>query len=219
MKSSSTVPIAIIVGGLIIAGAIYILIPNGESTSPSLVRPVATSDHILGNPAAPIMIVEYSDFDCEYCKAFHDTLHQIVANEGAKGQVAWVFRHFPLTELVGHEDALALAKASECAAQAGNDTFWRFIDALYKSQPVSPSELGAIASLAKIPDTSAFATCYASESASAPLVERIMADRENALQMGAGGTPYSIILTNGKDPIEMVGAYSYDAIRSLISPQ
>lgn len=211
MKNSRIVPVAIVAGGIIVAIAVYASQPN-TATLGSLVRPVSSADHILGNPAARVMIVEYSDFDCEYCKVFHETLHQIIANEGASGEVAWVFREFPLSEI--HPNAFSHARAAECAASvAGNDAFWRFTDALFNAQPINPANYGAIAASVGMADNT-FAACYA---ASSPALDaRITADRKNALDMGARGTPYSLILVAGKDPVVMVGGYSYDAVKQLV---
>ena len=216
MKSLFAIPIAIILGGTLVAGAVYFSLrqpstPTGKG-NPTFVRPIDSNDHILGNPAAPVMIVEYSDFDCEYCKGFGETLAQIVANEGADGKVAWVFRQFPLSEI--HPNAFAHARAAECAAQvAGNDAFWRFTDALFKNQPVDPASYGALAAAAGI-SSDAFATCYAN--ASSTLDARINADRQNAFAAGAQGAPYSLILVKGRTPIVIDGAYSYDAVKQLV---
>ncbi len=217
MKSSFTIPIAIVFGGIIVAGAIYASVPKSAVTDSStgnaaLVRPVTGSDHILGNPAARVMIVEYADFDCEYCKNFNETLRQIIATEGTTGQVALVYREFPLTEI--HPNALPLARAAECVAQtAGNDAFWKFADALFINQPVDPADVGTLAATAGV-SGNAFATCYAN--AATTVDARIMADRQNALAMGARGTPYSLILTAGAAPVVMDGAYSYDAVKQLV---
>ena len=213
-----TIPLAILAGGVIVAGAVYFSTakfpPAGSGPgNPALVRPVGASDHILGNPAAKVTIVEYSDFDCEYCKSFHETLHQIIANDGADGQVAWVLREFPLSEL--HDNALSHARAAECAAQvAGNDAFWKFADALFASQPADPANYGSLAKGAGVPGD-AFATCYSTASTTA-IGTRIAADRQNALDIGARGTPYSLILVAGKSPVVMDGAYSYDAAKQLV---
>ncbi len=215
MKSSLTIPLAIVAGGIIVAVAVYVSMPKTPITSvgnPALVRPVGTSDHIFGNPAAKVVIVEYSDFDCTYCKGFNETMHQIIANAGANGQVAWVYREFPLTEI--HTNALSHARAAECAAQvAGNDAFWKFAQALFANQPVDPANYGTIAASAGI-STDAFATCYAS--AANTLDTRIVSDRQNALDMGAQGTPYSLILVANKPPVVMAGGYSYDAVKQLV---
>lgn len=214
MKTSYTIPLAIIFGGVIIAGALYASVPKKQpgSGNPELVRLVDASDHILGNPAAKVIIVEYSDFDCTFCKTFNETLHQIIANEGTDGDVAWVYRQFPLIEI--HPNALAHARASECVAQvADNETFWKFETALFDNQPADPTSYGALAQAAGVTGD-AFATCYAN--AAATLDARIMADRQNALDMGAKGTPYSLILVAGKPPVVMAGGYSYDAVKLLV---
>ncbi len=216
MKRSYTIPIAIVFGGIIIAIAVYVSMPKSPVSSggnPSLVRLVGATDHILGNPTAPVIIVEYSDFDCEYCRSFNETLHQVIANAGANGKVAWVFREFPLTEL--HPNALAHARAAECAAEVGgNDAFWKFADLLFANQPANSARYGEFARSIGIADETAFASCYSS--ASTTLEARIMADRQNALDMGAQGTPYSLILVAGKPPVVMDGAYSYDAVLQLV---
>lgn len=227
MNSSLKIPLAIVLGGVIIAIAVYASVQRSaqESTGdPSLVRPVGATDHILGNPAARVKIVEYSDFDCEFCKSFHQTLHQIIVDKGAQGQVAWVYRQFPLFEV--HPNALSHAKAAECAAEVGgNDVFWKFADALYAAQPADRGSYGRLAAASGAfgdpsrqgeAEADAFATCYASESASKPILDRIMADRQNALDIGAQGTPYSLILVEGKPPVVMNGAYSYDAVKELV---
>lgn len=216
MKSSYTIPFAIIVGGIIVAIAVYASMPKSPPTSggnPALVRPVDATDHIFGNPAAKVVIIEYSDFDCEYCKDFNETMHQIIANEGATGQVAWVYREFPLSEI--HPNALSHARAAECVAQvAGNDTFWKFETALFNAQPVNPSNYGVLAKSVGV-GSDAFAACYASAATTA-INTRILADRQNALDMGAEGTPYSVILVVGKPPVVMAGGYSYDAAKELV---
>lgn len=215
MVKSLTIPIAIVIGGIIVAVAVYASMPKRVATdtgNPALVRPVDTSDHILGNPAAKVMIVEYSDFDCAFCKGFSETLHKIIANEGANGDVAWVFREFPLIEI--HPNALSHARAAECVARvAGNDTFWKFETALFANQPVDSANYGTLAKAVGI-SGDAFATCFAN--AEATIDARIMADRQNALAMGAQGTPYSLILVAGKPPVVIDGAASYDAVKELI---
>jgi protein-disulfide isomerase len=189
-----------------------------KTVNASLVRPVGDSDHIFGSPAAPVMIIEYCDFDSEYCKAFHETLRQIVANQGTSGKVAWVYREFPLTEI--HPDSITLSRAAECAAigagddsAANNDAFWRFANVLFDNQPVSPSALSTAASTANLSGT-ASATCYAHTPQA--LIDHINSDRQNALDMGATGVPFSVIVTNGKPPFVVDGMYSYDVIKLFV---
>jgi len=217
-----TIPGAIIIAAAIIAIAIIYVKKPAEAPTQSVeqkpeteisLSPITNIDHILGNPNAPIKIVEFSDPSCPFCKTFHPTMKKIIEEYGPSGKVAWVYRQFPLTEL--HPNALSHARAAECAAAvAGNDAFWKFAQALFANQPADPSRYGELAVSAGITGD-AFATCYAS--AASMLDARIMADRQNALDAGASGTPYSLILVAGSPPIVMAGAYPYDEIQKLIN--
>lgn len=89
----------------------------------------ATRDHIYGNPNAPISLIEYSDFECPFCKNFHKTAKDIVKTYD--GKVNWVYRHFPLN--FHNPGAQKQAEASECAEElGGNNAFWRYTDAVYE---------------------------------------------------------------------------------------
>ena len=214
---STRISLAIAIGAAVVAWALYttlggtFTLPWGKGGHPGNVRPVTAADHIFGNPAAPVKIVEYCDFTSDYCKGFNNTLHEIVAIVGAEGEVAWVYRHFPLKPDTG--DAMALARAAECAAKAGgNKGFFDFANALYDGQPVATSQLGTIADQAAIP-SKIFADCYA---AGSEMDQRIIADRKNALAVGADGAPYSVLIVKGKAPVIIDGAYPYDQLRHII---
>lgn len=218
MTQSRTIPIAIVLAGCILAGAVYLTVSSETAASrkvhgdPSLVRPVSSADHILGNPTAPVTIVEYSDYDCTYCKTFDETLRQVIALDGASGDVSWVFRHFPLTQM--HPNAMRHAEAAECAAAVGgSDGFWAYDKQLFENQPVDPSQYGTLAAKAGI-TSDAFAQCLSTASSS--MDARINADAKNARAAGATGTPYSLILVAGQAPLVMDGAYSYDAVKALV---
>ena len=95
------------------------------------IRPISKDDHITGNPNAKIVIVEYSDLGCPFCKIFHETMHQAVKENA---DIAWVYRHYPITQL--HPQAFRQAEATECAwEQGGNVAFWAYTDMLYKITP------------------------------------------------------------------------------------
>src|SRR3990172_9010082 len=108
---------------------------RGEAdTRAAALRPVSKGrDHIRGDPAAPVTLVEYSDFECPFCKRFHGTVKKLVDESG--GRVRWVFRHFPLDDLHPVK-ARKEAVASECAAElGGNDAFWKFADRFFELTP------------------------------------------------------------------------------------
>jgi len=86
-------------------------------------------DHIIGNPDAPIMIIEYSDLECPFCKRFGKTMEEIVAE--SNGQVAWVYRHW-IVHVAQGQYALPKAAAAECVAKLkGEDAFWKYINLLF----------------------------------------------------------------------------------------
>jgi len=112
-------------------------------------KPVSDGDHILGDKNAPVKIVEFSDTECPFCKRFHTTMQQVVKDNN--GQVAWVYRHFPLDQL--HSKARKEAEATECAAElGGNEKFWAYLNRLMEVTPANngldPAELLTIASYA-----------------------------------------------------------------------
>ena len=216
MSQNILIPAVLIVSGLIIAGAVYYVSSKGEgstagaNTNLSAMRSVSSDDHILGNPAAPIVIVEYSDFDCPFCKSFNDTMHQIVSDYGATGKVAWIFRNFPLTQL--HPNAETAAESSECVANAGGNTaYWKYADLLFANQPTSPNQYASLATQAGVSGDSVTA-CLAAGTFTA----KVKADSDNAKAIGINGTPYSIILVKGSDPVVINGAFPYDTMKQKV---
>lgn len=89
---------------------------------------IKDDDHVLGSKKAKVLIVEYSDFQCPFCKRFFPSVQQALQEYGDK--VALVYRHFPLTSI--HPYAQPLAEGSECAAEiGGSDKFWEFHDQVF----------------------------------------------------------------------------------------
>ena len=156
---------------------------------------VTSSDHIRGNAKAPVVVVEFSDLECPFCKSFHATMSTIVKEYD--GEVAWVDRHFPLDDR--HPKARKEAEASECAAEiGGNDAFWKYVDRLFE---ITPSTNGL--DLALWPqiaediglDKGKFESCLAS----GKYADKIQKQMDDAITSGAGGTPYSVVITKKKE--------------------
>jgi protein-disulfide isomerase len=206
---------AIIIAGLLIAGAILLKdttpavnTKNNNAGTETKARPVSSSDHILGNINAKIIIVEYSDLECPYCQIFHRTMHKVVEN--SNGDVAWVFRHYPIPEL--HPKAPHEAEATECAwEQGGNDAFWKYTDRVFEITPsnnkLEVAELSKIAEYVGL-NVPSFNTCLNS----GKFKEKVTADIEDGIKAGVNGTPSSFILQEGKVIETIPGAQSYETI-------
>jgi len=86
---------------------------------------------VLGNKDAKVTLVEFSDFQCPFCKSmFDESLPQIKKDYIDTGKVKLAYRHFPLTSI--HPNAQKAAEASECANDQGK--FWQYHDELFKNQ-------------------------------------------------------------------------------------
>ena len=114
--------------------------PTARETM-DITKPDPVKDHWLGAKNAEIVMVEYSDHECPFCKQHHATPVKI--QEDYKN-VAWVFRHFPLSF---HPKAQKAGEATECAFdQKGNDGFWKMSNAIFEAMPAL--ELSGLGDLA-----------------------------------------------------------------------
>lgn len=218
------VPLAIIVAGAMVAGAIYFggnkpsarsLTGSGENPNQAQtvkVAKVTSSDHILGDINAPVVVVEYSDTECPFCKVFHSTMQQIVSDY--KGQVAWVYREFPIPQL--HSKAPKEAEALECAAdQGGNQAFWNFLDKVFattnSNNSLDPAQLPIIASSVGL-DVNAFNSCLSS----GKYTKEVSDSMNAAIAAGAQGTPYSVIIAKNGKQDTINGAMDYNGVKAKI---
>ncbi|MBL4644713.1 MAG: thioredoxin domain-containing protein [Candidatus Pacebacteria bacterium] len=198
-RGNFAIPIAIVAAGVLIAIALFFALGSGGGTAPAggdnaaadaqptvPIAGVQSDDHIKGSPDAKVVIVEYSDTECPFCKNHHETLQRIV-DEYADEDVAWVYRHFPLAQL--HSKAPREAEATECAAElGGNEGFWKYIDRLFEITPSNDGlDLALLPEIAKFAglDVAAFNTCLDSGA----MADRVQADFEEAAAAGARGTP------------------------------
>lgn len=159
----------------------------------SKIDPVTEADHIRGNLNAPVKFVEYSDFECPFCKRQHETLLSVVEKLGPD-KVAWVYRQFPLEQLHPVK-AMAASMASECVAElGGNDAFWLFTDR-YFEETLTNNRTDVETLIPKLVaetgvNKQAFTTCFESEKHKAA----IEADIADAVETGGRGTPWSVII-------------------------
>lgn len=211
-------PGAIVLAGVIVAIAVYAIrtdeSPKLGAGAPEQVRPVSPEDRIIGNPQAPVKLVEYADIDSEYSKQFQATMQQLMSEYAAGGQVAWVYRHFPLLDQ--HAAAASHAEAAECAAFLGDsDAFWRFIDALQSAAPGETqfpvAGYTAVAEGLGLP-VSDFEKCLTD----GRFTKKVYDDSTNAMAAGAEGAPYTVLLIEGQKPIGIQGALPYEDMKRVI---
>ena len=150
----------------------------------------------LGDPNAPVTLVEFSDFQCPVCRNLHDVLRGMLPNYP---QVRVVFKDFPIESL--HPWARTAALAGRCAYQQDPRAFWKVYDNIYDQQElISPSnawsKMADFAAGAGLnPD--AFKACMASPEAAAA----IDSSRDNAQALEVNSTP--TVFVNGR---RLVGA-------------
>ena len=218
MKSQYVLPITIVVAGVLVAGAVF-LVGGGSTPAPGEDSSVTARefdpsvDYVLGNPDAPIKVVEYSDLECPFCKEFQATMQQVMEYYGEGGQVAWVFRHFPLAQL--HSKAPQEAQAAECAGElGGNEAFWKYVDRIFE---ITPSSNGL--DLAQLPivageiglDVQAFNQCLSSNK----YAKKVSDSYAEAIGLGAQGTPFTLVMVGG-EAVTLPGNQPYDSMRAAI---
>jgi protein-disulfide isomerase len=176
------------------------------------IRPIFQEEHVWGNRNARVVILEYSDTECPFCKIFHNTMHQVMKQRGEK--VAWVYKHYPITQL--HSKSFHEAVAVECAAvQGGNEAFWKYIDEVYtrteSNNKLDPAELPKIAKDISL-DLVSFNDCLINEKTK----EEVQADIDSGNRIRVNGTPTSFILKNGKVVDTIGGALPLESVLQKI---
>lgn len=161
------------------------------------------ASRIQGNASAPVWVVEISDFQCPFCKTWHDSTYDALRREFVEpGTVRLAYVNYPLPN---HANAFPAAEAAMCAGAQGR--FWAMHDGLFESQrrwaplPNAATVFDSVAR-AKGVDVAAMRRCIEGGATRA----LIRADAERAQESGVEATPSFIIggdiLVRGAQPIE-----------------
>lgn len=158
----------------------------------------------LGNPKAPVVIVEFSDFQCPYCGKTRPTLDRIMKEY--KDQVYYVFRDFPLSF---HRQAKDAANAAHCAGE--QNKYWEYNTALWDKRP-QLSDLSTLDVIAKdlSLDEAKFKACVESKK----YFQEIDKDQADGAAAGVSGTPAYFI--NG---VFLSGAQPFEAFQEIIEEE
>lgn len=145
----------------------------------TLTIPINERDHLRGSPDAPVVLVEYGDFECPYCGAAYPVLKQL--EKEMPDTLAVVFRQFPLVEV--HPHAQLAAEAAEAAGAQGR--FWRMHDVLFEHQDaLAPADLMAYARALHL-DLERFAGDLSGH----VFLPKVADDLKGGLRSGVKGTP------------------------------
>lgn len=173
---------------------------------PQFVRYEVASDGFpsIGPANAPITIVEFSDYQCPFCRRWHEQVYQPLLN-AYPGKIRLVYRHLPLTSI--HPEAFPAAEASMCAGD--QNAFWQFHEKLFSSDSLGNSiyvqyaqELGL--------DMNTFEACVAERK----YQEAVQTDMDFAVDLGVRSTPTFFI--NG---LAIVGAQPLDVFKQVIDKE
>lgn len=143
-----------------------------------------TNSPSVGPADAPVTIVEFSDFQCPYCREAQTTVKRVLANY--KADVRLVFKHLPLQM---HAQAFVAAQAAFCAGE--QNRFWPFHDSLFASTDLSAEALKKVATSVGL-DSKSFETCLADQATRSV----ILSDLNEAQRLGINSTPTFIV--NGR---------------------
>jgi protein-disulfide isomerase len=187
---------------------------NDQIKQAKNLRPVSLErDHILGDPEATVSLIEYSDFECPFCKRFHPTVDRLISDN--KGKVRWIYRHFPLD--FHNPGAQKQAEASECVAKiSGNDAFWLYSDLIYKRTKSNgkgfPVEALTPLAVEIGVDKGAFTACYES----GEMTARVIEDVDDGKKVGVSGTPAAFLINTRGEVRFVAGAMPLDRLQAFV---
>ncbi len=197
-RQRSLLTAAIVIGGIAVIVTAVIIYRN-QSLVNSIVIPEFfnypdTEGLAMGDPDAPIHVVEFSDFQCSACQFFHDnTLEPLIEEYIATGDVYYEYRHFPIIDSQSAaKESQAAALASMCAAEQGQ--FWQYHDILFANQigenvgGFTEVRLEAFADNLGL-DTGAFSACLQNDA----IRERVNLDMAAGIEAGINSTPSFLI--------------------------
>ena len=166
---------------------------------------------ILGNPNAPITMVEFGDYQCTFCsKFFHETENPIITNYIKTGKVKILFKDF----IILGQDSINAANAAHCA----NDQklFWEYHSMLYNNWAGENTGWADLAHLHEFANTlgldmDVFSTCMSDLKWN----ELVNLSSKDGQKLGVSGTPTFFVIDQNNDVIKIVGAQHYDVFKQI----
>ena len=197
------------------------VLQNQLSTSqPKLPMKIsADNDPIIGNPDAPITIIEFTDFQCPFCARFHtQTLPLILEEYIEQGKVKLVVRDFPIQSI--HPNAVPAAVASECANEQGKVKEMHDMLFYYQNEWSRQETADALSLFSQYAaeiqlEQETFDSCLTS----GKYIEEIKKDLDDGRNYGVSGTPGFFIGNDQIGYVELKGAQPFDSFKKIIDAQ
>lgn len=225
MQKQISTPVAILIGSLIISLSIIVGLykfgQTSQDSNPGLTNPDAIysgrelkdEDFLYGDTSNDIILVEYSDLECPFCKKLHlETMPKVIEKYGDK--VGIVYKHFPLDF---HPKAIDEAVAALCVKEiSGNAKYYEYMHKIYETTPANNGlDLSLLPSLAKDlgVDTDKFQTCISDEASKAAKLDTINTDKNEGVENGVQGTPNILVLK--KDGDRYIKLITIDGARDI----
>ncbi|HEY3475356.1 MAG TPA: DsbA family protein [Anaerolineales bacterium] len=158
----------------------------------------------LGPADAPITLVEFSDYQCPFCRRWHAEVYEPLL-AAYPGKIRFVYRHLPLTSI--HPDAFSAAEAAMCAGE--QDAYWPFHERLFSSESLGNSTYVQYAQDLGL-NMPNFEACLSDRK----YQEAVQADTDFAINLGIRSTPTFFI--NG---LAVVGAQPLDVFKQVIDKE
>lgn len=175
---------------------------NNKGTDTAVPSPVSidtSKDYVRGAKNAAIMLVEYSDFECPFCKKHFPTMNQLLKEY--EGKIGFVYKHYPLPF---HKNAQKAAEATECSGEQGK--FWEMHDKLFEGDDLSVENIKKLAKNLKL-NTSQFNKCLDD----GKYEQKVKDQTQEATKFGVTGTPATFV--NG---YKISGAHPVSLFKEVI---
>jgi len=196
-----------------------------DSSNADLLRrvlsPSTSASGPLGDPDAPVTIVEFGDYQCNSCGVFYRaTKDALMTNLVDTGKAKFMFKDYTLNDYILQpiQGSTLAAEAAYCAGDQGK--FWQYHDELYSNQQqegivwVSKDSLKKFASNINVSDIEQFSDCLDSHKH----LDTVKTNNELVNKLGINATPTFIIIptTGENNPVKLVGAYPYQSFEAVI---
>lgn len=219
---------------VVLIGGIFVFTGNGNTIvqqptqQPGKVSASIDDDPFIGSENAPVTIIEFSDYQCPFCRKFWvETLPSIKEQYIDTGKVKFVYRDFPLVSL--HPQADKFAEAAECVRDiAGNDeAYFKMHDKIFEEQGLLDSGIknGPVSKTVQftIEDVKRWAQEIGYDISSCldsgKFRSEVQKDLADAQSAGGRGTPFFVIMGSDGEGTPLSGAYPFSAFQQIIEAE